>query len=234
MAEQDKDLHEAENRCPDCQVLPGSPHETGCDVAPCPACGWQRLQCDAHGDDESLDPLAVWTGRWPGEVECEREDWWSYFDQARGWIRCPADAPDASHDLNRLLEAAAGGYLVWSREQQEWVRPNADKLGARIREEREWLGATPAGLAHIADLPVEAITAFEAGERTPTDAELARLAWVLGLTIRRLYGAPLKESPELAAVLGENATAHDRYHAARFVEFLRVRDRPEPTGKEGE
>lgn len=104
---------------------PGSPHEVGCDVARCPACGIQRLQCDDHTDDQSLDALAVWTGRWPGVAECEREGWWCIWRPGSGgWVSCEPDHPEARPDLNRLLIAALSRReLVWSREQQQWVRP---------------------------------------------------------------------------------------------------------------
>jgi hypothetical protein len=34
-------------------------------MARCPACGIQRIQCDVHGDDRTLDARAVWTGAAP-------------------------------------------------------------------------------------------------------------------------------------------------------------------------
>lgn len=109
--------------CPDCSVKPSEPHELGCDVARCPACGIQRLQCDAHADDQSLDALAVWTGVWPGTVECGREGWWCVWT-SKGWIACPPDTRDAFPDLNRLLIAAlAKREFRWSRDLQQWIRP---------------------------------------------------------------------------------------------------------------
>lgn len=111
-------------RCPDCHVEPGSPHDIGCDVARCPACGIQRLQCHTHADDESLDLLAVWTGVWPGAEECRREDWWAYWSEHDGWVQCDADHPDATEDLNKLVVAGLSRRdLMWSRERQQWLRP---------------------------------------------------------------------------------------------------------------
>jgi hypothetical protein len=54
-------------------VQPGQPHDLGCDMARCPACGIQRLQCDAHGDDRALDARAVWTGAVPAVADDYRQ-----------------------------------------------------------------------------------------------------------------------------------------------------------------
>lgn len=110
--------------CPDCWAEPGSPHTIGCDVARCPACGTQRLQCHEHDEDRSLDALAIWTGRWPGEVECEREGLWCVWRPYNGgWVPCEPGHPEAHPDMNTLRIAAGRRELVWSREHQQWVRP---------------------------------------------------------------------------------------------------------------
>lgn len=53
--------------CPDCGVKPGQPHEEGCDVEHCSACGWQLLSCFCNGKHDPL--FARWTGFWPGVLE---------------------------------------------------------------------------------------------------------------------------------------------------------------------
>jgi hypothetical protein len=54
-------------KCPDCGVVPGTPHEPGCDVERCSSCGSQRLSCNCSED--SHDPeFAKWDGEWPGHA----------------------------------------------------------------------------------------------------------------------------------------------------------------------
>lgn len=110
----DTDLHE----CPDCGAKAGAPHGLGCDVAHCPACGFQRLTCHAH---EGAELFSIWTGRWPGKVECERFGWWAYFVPNEGFTPCPPDHPKAVHDLNRLYREAAHRRLAWDIGQQQFV-----------------------------------------------------------------------------------------------------------------
>ena len=81
-------------RCPDCGAARGDKHTEGCDVARCLVTGLQRLAClndHDHGADE-------WSGRWPGEAECEEFGWWVRWivlnrreDRGRGQV-VPAHA----------------------------------------------------------------------------------------------------------------------------------------------
>jgi len=89
--------------CPDCGVGVGSQHiydeyDGGCDVARCLVSGWQRLMCDADHDCGR----EVWTGFWPGHIDCER----------LGWMLGPG-----FHDLNRLLLDAR-----WDPDRRAWVK----------------------------------------------------------------------------------------------------------------
>jgi hypothetical protein len=88
--------------CPDCGAAIGELHRDGCDVEPCPHCGWQAFGC-AHFDRS--DPRRrVWNGKWPGEEDCERLDFFINGDQ---------DFPD----LNRLFTDC-----VWNTDAQRWER----------------------------------------------------------------------------------------------------------------
>lgn len=118
----------ADAACPDCAVPPGEPHQDGCDVAQCLWTGRQRLMCPRAGTIEEVHQLTdgtgfvphncgrdVWTGRWPGEAECEE------FGFA-----LTAGLPSGRFvpDLNRLF-----AECQWDRTQARWVRRAPDVEG---------------------------------------------------------------------------------------------------------
>jgi hypothetical protein len=136
--------------CPDCGVQPGSLHESGCDVEPCPRCGGQMISCrciyEVCGMDyENLEQLypniynhgatpamqerwerewghrrMPWTGTWPGVVECHEYGLWCKMVDGRGWVPCGQDEQGASEDLNQLIKVC-----YWDRDAQRWVlKPN--------------------------------------------------------------------------------------------------------------
>ncbi|KAA2253296.1 hypothetical protein F0L68_33330 [Solihabitans fulvus] len=86
-------------RCPDCDVAIGEEHTDGCDVARCVVNGRQQLGCEANHDCGG----DVWSGWWPGEVDCQR----------LGWMIGPG-----LPDLNRLYTEA-----VWDSQKRQWVKP---------------------------------------------------------------------------------------------------------------
>jgi hypothetical protein len=108
---------EKTDACWDCATPVGQPHSDGCDVARCLITGLQRLGCHADHDHGHQ----VFTGYWPGEIECVEFGWYSYFD--RGWIQCGPDHPEASPDLNRLHS----GEAAWDPGAARWrLREAAD------------------------------------------------------------------------------------------------------------
>lgn len=102
--------------CPDCWVSPGEPHMAGCDVARCPLTGRQALSCNhAHAQQ------TIWTGEWPGVVECREFGW--YVAVSRTTVR---NWRDGFEDLNRLALAALNGEVVWDVDAQRWRKAVPD------------------------------------------------------------------------------------------------------------
>ena len=61
----------------------------------------------------------MWSGVWPGVVECREFGWWSLWVDGSGWQRVPAGTPDAAEDLSRLYQGEAKWDRLWGR----WVLP---------------------------------------------------------------------------------------------------------------
>jgi hypothetical protein len=86
-----------EPNCPSCQAGAGKPHRQPCDVARCLSTGLQR-------QPSCRCPQDTWTGRWPGEAECEEF----------GWMLGPG-----MPDLNRLYTNA-----TWDPAACRWTLPD--------------------------------------------------------------------------------------------------------------
>lgn len=75
--------------CPDCDAPPASPHDRGCDVARCTACGRQRITCAHEGTDEGWGQ--VWQGDAGSTLPEEMRDLGTHLHQclpcvnARSW-----------------------------------------------------------------------------------------------------------------------------------------------------
>lgn len=88
-------------------------------MARCKECGIQQIQCGEHWDAE----MTVWTGEWPGDVECRELGLWvSHASVMRPPIRkTTADDPDRTEDLNELHLRFAMGEIGWDRETERFV-----------------------------------------------------------------------------------------------------------------
>jgi hypothetical protein len=140
----DTDLHD----CHDCGAKPGEFHQSGCDVERCARCGHQAIACNCiyevcgmdvetmefdHPDVYTGGPTQAmqviwaaqwghkrlpWTGKWPGEAECEEFGWYCKEVPGKGWMPCDKDDPDCKGGhLNRLYAEA-----VWDANLGRFVR----------------------------------------------------------------------------------------------------------------
>ena len=116
----DTQLGGSVHECNDCGADPGTPHQDGCDVARCTLCGWQRISCEHADGDGGWGQL--WTGEWPGDVECREVGLFGTRESAMHppMVKCEPDHPDRTPDLNALIMLAAQGLLTWNG--QRWVR----------------------------------------------------------------------------------------------------------------
>ncbi|MFD8980918.1 YgjP-like metallopeptidase domain-containing protein [Streptomyces sp. NPDC059564] len=97
--------------CPKCHAHPGNLHTNWCDLARCAFTGFQRSGCQ----HPSTICLTLWTGRWPGEEECE--EYGFYYQPVDGFREpCNADDEGAEPDLNRLYTEC-----VWDPGQQRMI-----------------------------------------------------------------------------------------------------------------
>ncbi len=155
-------------KCPDCAAKIGETHSYNCDVVRCPVCKGQRLCCDCH----STIPV-LWTGFWPGVLECQALGWYCVEIPGKGFQQCSADTPNAREDLNRWAMAgcpdgaqvpngnSAGAYtpdqLVFVRVTEEvWEAYHTSHeeqnifLG-KVKEpyQGSWIDAPPMFWVHI-------------------------------------------------------------------------------------
>jgi len=93
-------------RCHGCGAGVGEQHDRVCDVARCRATGLQWHSCDHTVTAPVPHTPDVWTGRWPGEQDCERLGWYARLVPGRSWVPCGPGEPGAQPDLNRLFAQA--------------------------------------------------------------------------------------------------------------------------------
>lgn len=107
--------------CPDCGAEIGQLHAPTCDVEQCPYCGHQLLSCCCDGlgiGEVPADDRMPWSGRWPGEAECEEFGWFAELVAGSGWKSVEGKpGPSAIPDLNRLHVMAR-----WNRKKKRFVQ----------------------------------------------------------------------------------------------------------------
>lgn len=103
------------SKCPDCRVEPNHKHHAGCDVERCSHCQGQWISCGCKEHDPSK---SMWTGEWPGVVECRERGWYTVLEKGT-WRPCAQDVPGAVEDLNR------------------WTRFVMREMSNKVREGRE-------------------------------------------------------------------------------------------------
>jgi hypothetical protein len=60
------------------------------------------LSCGCSADDVT-HPWLPWTGKWPGEAECEEFGWYAVINpNGPGWVACAPGTPGSQPNLNRL------------------------------------------------------------------------------------------------------------------------------------
>ena len=106
-------------------------------------------------------------------------------------------------------------------------------LGARLREEREYLGFSQEDVARHLGVSRSAVSLMESGSRRVDALELQRLARLFQTSMERLTGSLQEDQESESLRLVARAAAHlsssDRREILRFAQFLRSRKEDEPT-----
>lgn len=101
------------------------------------------------------------------------------------------------------------------------------KLGERLRSEREYLGFSQDEVAEVLGITRSAVSLIESGQRKVEVLELKRLAALFGKTVGFLTGdeIPPKASEPVRALarLAKGLSPSDIDELQRFADFLRTR-----------
>src|SRR5262245_18280013 len=106
----------ARPRCQGCGAAVGGQHDRICNVTRCRATGQQWMLCAVTDESTTVHQPDVWTGRWPGEEDCERLGFLARYTPGEGWIPCTAGEADAQPDFTRLHAEAS-----WDAQRGRWV-----------------------------------------------------------------------------------------------------------------
>src|SRR5690606_10331650 len=84
-------------------------------------------------------------------------------------------------------------------EEGAMAAPDVDRLGRRLREEREKRGVSVRGLARDVGVSASMVSQIETGKSQPSVSTLYAITTVLGVTVEELFTPRLELSPEAAA-----------------------------------
>ena len=87
--------------CPGCGVGIGHLHEKGCNVERDPDTGQQMAYTENY---QSEAARIAWSGRWPGDEDCEKLGLYAKFVPGHGFHKTTREDSDGSPDLNRLIK----------------------------------------------------------------------------------------------------------------------------------
>lgn len=103
--------------------------------------------------------------------------------------------------------------------------PDAEELGQRLREAREYTGLSQEEVARALEIRRPAITEIEAGKRSVKATELRAFASLYGVSETELLnGKPDEQAlgqPEFLARAFDGLNDNDMREVARFAEFLK-------------
>lgn len=103
------------------------------------------------------------------------------------------------------------------------------KLGERLKREREYLGFSQDQVAETLGITRSAVSLIESGQRKLEVLELKRLAALFGRTVAYLTGEqpeePTAEPVRALARLAKSLSPGDLDELQRFAEFLRSKER---------
>lgn len=127
--------------------------------------------------------------------------------------------PSEQTDDNRLTDVDDGEEQV--------------KIGARLKEAREYVGLLQEDVASALGIPRASVSALESGKRRVAGLEVRRLARIYRRPVGWLLGEEDVELTEAAPLFraAEALSERDRNQVLRFAEFLAAAGKPAPSGR---
>ncbi|MGH2706342.1 MAG: helix-turn-helix transcriptional regulator [Actinomycetota bacterium] len=110
------------------------------------------------------------------------------------------------------------------------------KIGARLKEAREYVGLLQEDVASALGIPRASVSALESGKRRVSGLEVRRLARIYRKPVNWLLGEDDIELSDAEPLFRatESLSARDRQQVLRFAEFLAAAGKPSSRGRSGE